>query len=133
MSFSDKLITVSGGGSFGPGENFEISLVLEDDAYSLQGKSERVDERARKLEETCKTVKVSKEWADGILNELRSARIPLLPQEVHGCDGDFYTMTVGSCFGGATYSWWSEPPTGWEVLPKVTRQIIDKFSKALPK
>ena len=44
-----------------------------------------------------------------------------------------YHSTYGRpCFGGATYSWWSQPPTGWEILPKVTRQIIDEFSKALP-
>ena len=64
-----------------------------------------------------------------ILNELRSIKIPLMPQEMAGCDGTFYTLIVGSCFGGATYSCWSQPPTGWEILPKVTRQIIDEFSR----
>ena len=48
------------------------------------------------------------------------------------CDGTFYTMIVGSCFGGANCSWWSQPPPGWEILPKVTHQMIDEFSKELP-
>lgn len=52
----------------------------------------------------------------GILNELRSANIPLMPQDAAGCDGTFYSMIVGSCFGGATYNWWSQPPTGWEIV-----------------
>ncbi|MBR2962866.1 MAG: hypothetical protein IKC53_01510, partial [Lentisphaeria bacterium] len=60
------------------------------------------------------------------------ANIPLMPREMAGCDGTFYSMSVGSGFGGATYCWWSQPPTGWEILPKVTHQIIDEFSKALP-
>lgn len=132
MSFTVKLITVSIRGSWGPGDNFEISLIFKDDVYFLRGKRERIDNLNQKPKATCKTVKVSKKWADGILNELRSSNIPLLPQEAMGCDGTFYSMTVGSCYGGATYNWWSDPPTGWEVLPKVTHQIIDEFSKVLP-
>ena len=41
-------------------------------------------------------------------------------------------MTVGDMFGGATYRWWSEPPEGWEILPKIFRKILDEFSKHLP-
>ena len=132
MSFSDKLITVSSdGGSLESGDNFEISLVLKDDEYSLRGKRERIYDMFQKPQTTRRTVKVSKDWANGILNELLSANIPLLPHEQAGWDGIFYSMTVGSCFGGATYTWWSQPPVGWEILPKVTHQIIDEFSKAL--
>jgi len=132
MPYSDKLITVSTSNSWEMGDNYEISLVLKDDSYSLRGKRVRISEMLAKPETTRKTVKVSKEWATGILNELRSTKIPLMPQEMAGCDGTFYTMTVGSSFGGATYIWWSEPPTGWEILPKVTHQMIDEFSKELP-
>ena len=132
MSNSVELVTISTCNSWAMGDNYEISLVLKENAYSLRGKRVRIAEMLAKPETTRKAVKVSKEWATGILNELWSTKIPLLPQEMAGCDGTFYTMTVGSCFGGATYSWWSQPPTEWEILPKVTRQIIDEFSKALP-
>ena len=132
MSYSVKLITVSTSNSWAMGDNYEISLVLKDETYSLRGKRVRTAEMLAKPETTRKAVKVSKEWATGILNELRSTKIPLMPQEMAGCDGAFYSMSVGSCFGGATYCWWSQPPTDWEILPKVTRQIIDEFSKALP-
>ena len=132
MPYSDKLITVSTSNSWEMGDNYEISLVLKDDAYSLRGKRVRISEMLAKPETTRKSVKVSKEWASGILNELRSAKIPLMPKEMAGCDGTFYSMSIGSGFGGATYCWWSQPPTGWEILPKVTRQIIDEFSKELP-
>ena len=132
MSYSVKLITVSTSNSWAMGDNYEISLVLKDDAYSIRGKRVRIAEMLAKPETTRKTVKVSKEWATRILNELQSAKIPLMPQEMAGCDGTFYSMSVGSGFGGATYCWWSQPPTGWEILPKVTRQIIDEFSKELP-
>ena len=132
MPYSAKLITVSTSNSWAMGDNFEISLVLKDETYSLRGKRVRIAEMLAKPETTRKAVKVSKGWAEGILNELRSANIPLMPQEMAGCDGTFYSMSVGSGFGGATYCWWSQPPPGWEILPKVTRQIIDEFSKALP-
>ena len=132
MSNSVELVTISTSNSWAMGDNYEISLVLKGDSYSLRGKRVRTAEMLAKPETTRKAVKVSKEWATGILNELRSTKIPLMPQEMAGCDGTFYTMIVGSCFGGATYSWWSQPPPGWEILPKVTHQIIDEFSKELP-
>lgn len=132
MPYSDKLITIATSNSWAMGDNFEISLVLKDDVFYLRGKRVRIAQMLMKPETARKAVKVSKEWANGILNELRSANIPLMPQESAGCDGTFYSMIVGSCFGGATYNWWSQPPTGWEILPKVTRQIIGEFSKALP-
>lgn len=132
MSNSIELVTISTSNSWAMGDNYEISLVLKGDSYSLRGKRVRIAEMLAKPETTRKAVKVSKEWATGILDELRSTKIPLMPQEVAGCDGTFYTMIVGSCFGGATYSWWSQPPTEWEILPKVTHQIIDEFSKELP-
>ena len=47
-----------------------------------------------------------------------------------GCDGVFYSMSVGSPCGEAIYKWWSAPPDGWEVLPKVTGQIITRFLEA---
>lgn len=132
MSYSVKLITVSSSNSWAIGDNYEISLVLKDEKYSLRGKRVRTAEMLAKPETTRKAIKVSKEWATGILNELRSANIPLMPREMAGCDGTFYSMSVGSGFGGATYCWWSQPPTGWEILPEVTRQIIGEFSKVLP-
>ena len=116
MSYSIKLITVSTSNSWAMGDNYEISLVLKDNVFYLRGKRVRIAEMLAKPETTRKTVKVSKECGNGIQNELRSANIPLMPQDAAGCDGTFYLMIVGSCFGGATYNWWSQPPTGWEIV-----------------
>jgi hypothetical protein len=127
MPFSTKLITITTAGSWGPGDDYQISLVLQEDTYVLRGKIIRVDELHQDKKILRKNVKVTREWAAGILDELRNATIPLLPPKVLGCDGTFYSMSVGSPFGGATYSWWSDAPDGWEVLPKVTGQIITKF------
>ena len=113
------------------GDDFDISLVLDDKGYSLRGKRTRhtLIERPKFLR---KSVRVSSDWATGLIAELKNADIPLLPEEIYGCDGEFYTMSVGSSFGGATYRWWSDPPEGWGILSKITRRIIDEFSKHLP-
>ena len=129
MPFSAKLITVTSTGSWGPRDDYRISLVLKKDTYVLQVKIIHVDFSSPNKQVSRKSVKVTKEWADGILDELRNATIPLLLHAVIGCDGTFYSMSVGSIFGGAIYSWWCEPPKGREVLPKVTGQIITKFSE----
>lgn len=127
MPLSIKLITITSTGSWGPRDDYQISLVLQENTYVLRGKIIRVDFSSPNKRISRKSVRVTREWADGILNELRKATIPLLPPEMMGCDGAFYSMSVGSIFGGATYEWWCEPPKGWEVLPKVAGQIITKF------
>lgn len=123
-------ITVTVDGCF-EGYDFDISLELDDKGYLLRGKRIRriLIERPRILR---RTVRVSSDWAVELLNDLKNANIPLLPKEIYGCDGEFFTMSIGSDFGGATYKWWSVPPEGWEVLPKIARRIIDEFSEHLP-
>ena len=132
MSYSTKLITITTSGSWGPGDDYQISLVLKDGVYTLRGKRVRVDEIRFSKQILRKNIKVTPEWANGIIDELRKATIPLMPQEMMGCDGTFYSMSVGSPYGGASYTWWSCPPDGWGILPKVTEQIIDMFSGHLP-
>ena len=114
------------------GDDYQISLVTEDGKYFLRGKRTRHAMSVPQPQILRKTIKVSSAWAVNLLAELQKANIPLMPPEVAGCDGEFYTMSVGSLFGGATYKWWSTPPAGWEILQSVTRQISDEFSKSLP-
>ena len=131
LPFMFNPVTITLKGCF-EGDDFDISLELDDNGYLLRGKRIRrvLIERPRILR---RTVRVSSDWAVELLNDLKNADIPLLPEEIYGCDGEFFTMTVGSDFGGATYKWWSDPPKGWESLPKITSRMIDEFSKHLPK
>jgi len=131
MSFSIKLLSIATSGSWGPGDDFQISLVRKDDTYTLRGKRMRVDNLQKNPQVLRKTVKVSTEWATVLLEELRNANIPVYPPEMLGCDGTFYSMSLGNAYGGATYTWWSCPPHGWEILPKITDKIIDEFSNHL--
>ena len=131
MSFSIKLLSITTSDSWGPGVDFQISLVRKDDTYTLRGKRMRVDNLLEKPQVLRKTVKVSTEWATMLLDELRNANIPVYPPEMLGCDGTFFSMSLGSAYGGATYTWWSCPPHGWEILSKITDKIIDEFSNHL--
>ena len=131
MSFSTKLITIATSGSWGPGDDFHISLVLKDATYTLRGKRVRVDNLQHTPQILRKTVMVTTEWATALLDELRNTNIPVYPPEMTGCDGTFYSMSLGNVYGGATYTWWSCPPDGWEILPKITDKIIDEFSNHL--
>ena len=127
-----KIITFTSSGSWGPGDDYQISLVSEDDAYYLRGKRIRKEMLVGSPRILRHTVKVSSEWATDLLSDLQKANIPLMPPEVLGCDGEFYSLSVGSMFGGATYKWWTAPPAGWEIFQKVARRIMDEFSKDLP-
>lgn len=126
------LITITADSVFFPEDHCRISLVSKGDKYFLRGKRMCRDIPSLEKQTTKDSVKVTPAWAKGILEELRQAEIPLFPPGMYGCDGSFFTMTVGDEFGGATYRWWSEPPEGWEILPKIFRKILDEFSKHLP-
>ena len=114
------------------GDDFDIALELGDKGYSLRGKRISRSLLGGPPRVSQMSVAVSADWATGVLTELKNAHIPPLPPEVSGCDGEFYTMSVGDDFGGATYRWWRCPPEGWEVLSETTRRMIDEFSKHLP-
>ena len=123
-----KLITISVRSSLeNGGQSFHISLVRKNGEFFLRGKRMLAWESQDNQKITRKRIKVAPEWANGILDELRNANIPLLPEEVPGLDGPGFSMSVGSVFGGATYTWWSIPPKGWEILPNVTMKIISEF------
>ena len=125
-------ITITTEGCF-ESDDFNISLVLCELGYSLRGKRIRhnICGRPQVLR---RSVKVSSGWANELFAELRDVNIPLLPSAIYdGCDGEFYSMSIGSSFGGVTYRWWNDPPEGWKLLPKITRRMINEFSKHLPK
>jgi len=126
-----KIMSLTLGGGT-PGDSYQISLFPGDDVYYLRGKLSRQRRWEEKPQILQHTVKVSADWVNNLLSELKNANIPLWPPEALGCDGDFYSLSIGSSYGGATYKWWSVPPVGWEIFPKVARQIIDEFSKDLP-
>ena len=126
------LITITAGGGFFLGDDYKISLVNKDNKFFLRGKCVRRNMQSLEKQTMKDSVKVTAEWAKEILDELRKAEIPLFPPGMYGCDGSFFTMTVGDMFGGATYRWWSEPPEGWGILPKITRKILDEFLKNVP-
>lgn len=131
--YNKVLLKVCSSGGWGPGDNFDISLVWSNAIFTLQGTRSRQDEGGNITRSKLKMFKVSKIWAETLLATLRKTTIPLHPEDVLGCDGTFYSLELGNSYGGATYRWWSNPPKGWDVLPEVAHEIIHKFSGKMGK
>ncbi|HEY94879.1 MAG TPA: hypothetical protein G4O15_08080 [Dehalococcoidia bacterium] len=58
-------------------------------------------------------------------------KIPILiPAETHltGLDGTRYELKIRSDMSWIIYSWWEEPPEGWEVLGEYASKLI-KYTK----
>jgi hypothetical protein len=65
-----------------------------------------------------------------ILEKLMQLNVPIAPEPVLGCDGDFTELHLGEDYaGGAHFRWWSVPPEGWEELDALTQQILDMADK----
>ena len=60
-----------------------------------------------------------------LLDRLITLRLPIVPEEIMGCDGDFTELKLGNSFTGVKLNWWSALPEGWEELDEITQALID--------
>jgi hypothetical protein len=51
-------------------------------------------------------------WQD----KLAALRLPLVAEEILGCDGETFTLTTIMGFSSATLSWWCDGPQEWRAL-----------------
>jgi len=65
------------------------------------------------------------------LRELLKTPVPLVREEdfVRGCDGSTTVLSFMHDGLGATYTWWCEPPKGWEHLDAIA-SIVHRVSTA---
>lgn len=54
---------------------------------------------------------------------IEEARLPMLSPGLMGVDGTTYSVEIRVGMGGGTWSWWSQPREGWEVLAEIVREI----------
>lgn len=62
-------------------------------------------------------------------SKLQGMVIPAVPEGLCGMDGVIYTLTVEQFMNRASYTWWVEPPPGWEGLEEVRLVIMDLSGK----
>jgi hypothetical protein len=80
-------------------------IVFDDGMLHLSGEPDE----AVKLE-------VPKQDFEKFVRELRTIQIPAFPSNEMGLDGTTYEIQISNGFNDATYSWWEDPPEGWEPL-----------------
>ena len=76
--------------------------------------------------------KVAFDWALQLRQRLREMKVPVYPDIVMGCDGEFTELRIGGYEGGAKYRWWSAAPEGWEDLDEFAlgvRALFDTLCK----
>ena len=61
-----------------------------------------------------------KQW----LAKLAAARITPLPEEVMGCDGATWTLELAQGLNRVCYTWWNDPPSGWEPLARFADRLL---------
>lgn len=62
---------------------------------------------------------VPTEYVEKIISYLNGLTLPAVPEEIAGFDGTTYTLIINQFFNCAQYTWWCEPPPGWEGLEGV--------------
>ncbi len=69
-------------------------------------------------------VKLDPQQVNPLLDRLRKAKIPAMPQFEYGCDGEIAELSLGDYMGSASYRWWSIAPKGWEELEEVHYELM---------
>lgn len=60
-----------------------------------------------------------------LIKSLRTLRLPAKPKDAMcGLDGVTYTIRFSKGTAAAEYSWWCEPPTGWEPLAEIAKHLM---------
>jgi len=58
-------------------------------------------------------------------NLFAGLEIPVISEGQAGLDGTTYTLRFDCGMSTASYSWWVQPPKGWEGLEEVAIQLIE--------
>lgn len=60
-----------------------------------------------------------------LVKSVRTLRLPANPKDaLWGLDGITYTIRFSKGSAAVEYSWWYEPPTGWEPLAGIAEQLM---------
>jgi hypothetical protein len=62
---------------------------------------------------------------ESLLDNLTSARIPVIPEFIAGCDGWMVDIEIHYGMNSVKYSWWVHIPEQWLILREVVQFIVD--------
>lgn len=68
--------------------------------------------------------KLSDKQIEHLTKTLDGLSIPAVPEFVMGLDGHRVNLSIEHGFNSASYSWWSEPPAGWEKLGSFVKTVL---------
>ena len=71
---------------------------------------------------------LSSEQIVQLTEALEDLSIPAAPEFAMGLDGHRTTLTIEQGFNSATYSWWVDPPEGWEDMGAYVKTILGLVS-----
>jgi|GEM_PF-2532503 len=95
-------------------ENQEFRIKVKQDALAVVTTGKKVTEGEQMLINQ----EVSTKDVQGLISHLSELNIPAVPNGLCGFDGVTYTLKIEQVLNSATYTWWVDPPEGWEGLEK---------------
>jgi hypothetical protein len=101
-------------------ENREFTIEVKQDALAVMARNEKVTEGEQVLINQV----ISPENVQGLVSHLNELNIPAVPDGLCGFDGVTYTLKIEQLLNSATYTWWVNPPKGWEGLEKARCMVV---------
>ncbi len=62
---------------------------------------------------------------ESLLHNLTTARIPIIPEFIAGCDGWTVNVEIDHGMNSVKYCWWVHIPEQWGILREVVQLIVD--------
>ena len=95
----------------------------EDDGYLMRHWKVNKDGKRRSTKHDLQASDV-----DPILKQLFSLKLPIAPEPIKGCDGDYTEIHLGDHWAESKFRWWSVPPEGWEELDTFVSELLGLVS-----
>ena len=63
-----------------------------------------------------------------ILEQLFKLKLPIAPEPIQGCDGEYTEIHLGDHWAESKFRWWSVPPDEWRELDRLVHDLLGLVS-----
>lgn len=63
-------------------------------------------------------------YVQHLMRQLAETKVPVMPEEIWGCDGVEYELNIDVGMNGVTYRWWNKPPEGYEAIERFGEELM---------
>ncbi len=70
-------------------------------------------------------LKLNKGLIDKLIAGMSAIKVPAVPEFTSGISGSTYILNINNGFNSSRYTWWNNPPKGYESLGRFVELLVE--------